>query len=190
VREGYLGLVEYVSANEVFFSSSTTNSHRQIFGSTPQNMDEEDIVEHVSTVDLLKTQRACKAAAKKAAEDSETESESQTDPKTPSDDTPRASENPPPVENQPSSDFADEAAVPPGQCRKDVTRNNPRGGNTRHTPPVASTSAVPLRQAAPSEPLRGQASQASQQPRGHQTMSTQSLKPHSSPLGKSRCRKN
>jgi hypothetical protein len=184
VGEGHLGLVEYVSANELLFFSSITNSHRQIFGSIPKNMDEEDLVEPVvSTLNLLKAQRARKAAVKKAEEDSDTEPETQTY------NPPPASEIAPRVENQQSFNSADEAAVPPRLRHKDVTRNNPHGDSAQHNPrptsPVASTSSdVRLRQVAPSELLQGQTSQASQQPRGHQT--TQNLKQRSSPLGKPR----
>jgi hypothetical protein len=193
VGEGYLRLVEYVSANEVFFGGSTTNSYRQIFGSIPKNVNEEDMVEPVvSTLKLLMAQRARKAAAKKAEEDSDTEPETQ--PNIPFENPPvppPASENPPPVENQHSLDFADEAAVPPRLRHKEVTRNNTHGDSAQHNPrptsPVASTSAaVHLRQAAPLESLQGQTSQASQQPHGHQTKSTKNLKQRSSPLGKSR----
>lgn len=182
--EGHLGLVEYVSENEVFPSTSSSNFNRQIFGSIPKNMDEEDMVEpNVSTLDLLKAQRARKAAAKKAKEESETESE--TEPENPpptSENLPSASENrdPPPVSNQLSWDFGDEATVPlPAQhnppIRSEITRPS--------TPPVASTSAANHPHQAPSsEPLRRHASPASKKPHAHQTQSTQIRR---SPVGKS-----
>ena len=198
--EGHLRLVEYVSENEVFPSTSSSNFNRQIFGSIPKNMDEEDMVEpNVSTLDLLKAQRARKAAAKKAKEESETESE--TEPENPppaSENLPSASENhdPPPMSNQLSWDFGDEATVPHGLrsnlLHKDVTSNdlpaqhNPpiRSEITQpSTPPVASTSAANHPHQAPSsEPLRRHASPASKKPHAHQTQSTQIRR---SPVGKS-----
>jgi hypothetical protein len=78
VGEGHFGLVEHVSAMIVLVHIST-NSYRQIFGTLPKNMDEEDMLEpNVSTLDILMAQRARKAAAKRQAEEeSETESESE-----------------------------------------------------------------------------------------------------------------
>ena len=156
---------------------------------------------NVSTLALPKEQRARKAAAKKAAEESETESESQPEnlnPPSASENPPSASENPTPT--QLSWDFSDEATVPPGFRRKDVTRsephvdtaqleNNPpiRSENTRHSnPPVASISAgnqLRRREPSPQHRLR-HASQASQQLREHQTQSSQKCR--SSPVRKSR----
>ena len=151
---------------------------------------------NVSTLALLKEQRARKAAEKKAAEESETESDSQ--PENP----PSASENSPVRPPQPSWDFSDEAAVPPAFRRKDATRSEPNTGTgelehnppirsektRRSTPPVASGSipaAIQLRRREPSpQPQPRHASQASQQLREHQTQSTQ--KRRSSPVNQSR----
>lgn len=186
-------------------------------------MDEDDIEEsNMSTLDILKAQRARKAAAKKAEEESETESESQSmngfenpgptseNPLPASENPPPASENPlptsdnpPPPSNQISWDFADEAAVPPGLRRKDVTKNNHQANTIQHnrpihsdntwlsTPPLAvpSTSAANHQHQTPSSaPLQVHSSQALQRPRPRQIQSSQ--KPRMSPqaVGKSRRR--
>jgi hypothetical protein len=64
----------------LLYYSISNNSHRQIFGSLRRNIDEEDMVDPVvSTLDILKAQRARKAAARQqaAAESSVTESKSE-----------------------------------------------------------------------------------------------------------------
>ena len=67
--EGHTGLVEYVSTIKLLSLLYYLKSHRQIFASLPKNMDEEDMVEpHVSTLDILKAQRAQKAAARQLEE--------------------------------------------------------------------------------------------------------------------------
>ena len=152
--EGHVRLVEYVSVNEIFSSRSTNYTilfHRQIFGSVPKNINEEDILHPtVSTLDLLKAQRARKAAAKKALEESETESETQPEfridpenpppvppseipPSTPASEIPlSASEDSLAASKHLSWDFADERTVPPGLRRKDVQRRNPYADTAQH----------------------------------------------------------
>jgi hypothetical protein len=153
-------------------------------------MDEEDMVDPVvSTLDILKAQRARKAAARqqaeKAAESSVTESESEPEAQQP--------------ERAVSPSFSDlpNGSHPPGLRRhEDITMNNDAGTaqynlvpirptNTRPpTPPLASTSAaIPghLRPAPSSDPPQGHASKASQQPHAHQTKTLQ--KQRSSPVG-------
>lgn len=122
-------------------------------------MDEDDMVEpNVSTLDLLKAQRARKAAAMKAQEESETESETEDEttrnPLPTSENAPPASEralpaskNPPPASENPlhaskdlSWNFVEEAAVPPGLRRKDLVRM-PLGDTAQHNSPVRSENA-------------------------------------------------
>ena len=60
----------------------STNSQAN-FGTPPKNMDEEDMVElNVSTLNILKAQHACKAAARHQAEE-QSETKSETEPETP-----------------------------------------------------------------------------------------------------------
>lgn len=161
---------------------------------------------NVSTLDLLKAQRARKAAAK-MAEESVTEDESETENQL-KENPPPISENPLPTSDDPllvssdrlSWDFADEAAVPPGLRRKDVARNDAHSSTAQHNPPIrsektrSSTPPTALSSAAgggpssSSEPLLQRAPLASQQQkqqlRVRQILSTQTR--HSSPVGKSR----
>jgi hypothetical protein len=70
--EGHLGLVERVSHSKPSILYIHFNRfHRHIFGSLPTNVDEEDVLQPViSTLSILKEQRARKAAARQqAAED-------------------------------------------------------------------------------------------------------------------------
>ena len=61
--EGHIGLVEYVSSLYEPLYANTKYSPRQIFGSLPRNVDDEDLVDpQVSSLNLLKAQRARKAA--------------------------------------------------------------------------------------------------------------------------------
>ena len=106
-------------------------------------MDEEDMLQpNIPTLNLLKAQRAHKAAAKKAKEEHESVTESESEPENPppvSDNPPSASlpasENPPSNLNQPlaSWNFSDIAAVPPGLHRKNITRTHCQGGIDRST---------------------------------------------------------
>ena len=102
---------------------------------------------NISSLDILKAQRAKKAAAKMAIDsESVTESESEPEiqppapvnpppptenqpstsanPPPPAENQPSTSANPPPVLNQLSWNFGDDLAFPPGLCRKNVTRSD------------------------------------------------------------------
>jgi hypothetical protein len=203
VGEGHIGLVESVSIIDKCVSNCLTpgHSHRQIFGSLPKNTNEEDIVEPtVSTIDILKAQRARKAAVKNAEEESVTESESE--PETKSKVNATTSENSPPTSEDPdgrlSWDFADKGAVPPGLRQKDLANNITHPVTAQHNPPIRSeitrvstppaTSSSGAGRARPSSladppQVHRDAPQVSQQPRVHQAKSTQ--KRHSTPVVKS-----
>lgn len=61
--EGHVGLVEHVSFLRDSLDADTKYSHRQVFGTLPRNVDEEDLVDpQASSINLLKAQRARKAA--------------------------------------------------------------------------------------------------------------------------------
>ena len=61
--KGHVGLVEYVSIIRDSLDANMNYSHRQIFGTLPHNLDEEDLVNpQVSSLNLLKAQRARKTA--------------------------------------------------------------------------------------------------------------------------------
>ena len=114
--------------------ANSTNSHRQIFGSLPRNMDEEDMVEpNVSALDILKAQHACKAAARHQAEEdksSETESKSS--------ETESESESEKPLL---LPDFFDDADPNLPLCFKDVIRNT-QPSTPWPQSPLAPTSAA------------------------------------------------
>jgi hypothetical protein len=60
--KGHIGLVEFVSFLCDSLNANTKYSHRQIFGTLPRNVDEEDLVDpQVSSLNVLKAQRARKA---------------------------------------------------------------------------------------------------------------------------------
>jgi hypothetical protein len=145
------------------------NYHRQIFGTLPKSGDQDDTEEAVSTLDILKAQRARKAAARKAKEeDSVTESDSEDEDVTVA---PASRTSNPMLWN-----FSDEGAIPPGQRTAQAAIHFE---NTRpSTPPLASTSAPSHLRPSQSEP------QASQQPHARQTHPTQTE--HSSLVGESR----
>ena len=194
--EGHIRLVEYVSMKKLFHSLGLLKPilYRQIFGSIPKNIEEEDMVQpNVSTLALLKEQRARKAAAKKAAEDSETESETQPEPSEnlnllpASENPPSASENPLVTPTRLSWNFSDEAATPSVFHNKDGTRSEHQAQADiaqlehnppirRSTPPFATTANNKLchREPSPQPQLR------------HTSQASSSQKRRSSPAKKSR----
>lgn len=124
-------------------SDLISSNFRQIFGHLPKNTNREDIVDPAnSTLDILKEQRARKAAARVLAPpvtiESDTESES-SDSVTESE---SEIENPQPLEVQvapPPSNPSQQSShcLPPGLRRKDIMIANPSHAKT-------SGSSVPL----------------------------------------------
>jgi hypothetical protein len=193
--EGYLGLVEHVSIVEISesFPYYFIQFIRQIFGSLPKNLDEDMLEPNFSTLDILRAQRAQKAAIRHQVEgasrspvpEPESDTESDSEPEN------EAAEPPPPHALPPSNLLEDLELglenLPPGLRRKDIARNQPHAGTAqrnspvrlvnpqRSTPPVASSSTAG--HALLSGPPQGHLSesQASQRPRARQTQSLSEL---------------
>ena len=201
--------MEYVSPINIYsYGIFSIYFFRHIFGSLPTNVDEEDLVQPViSSLNTLKAQRACKAAARhqateatrnaspspgqggrrvspSAASQSLTESETEEEDVGPHPAAP-TSENPLPSSpraQQQSWNFSDQN-LPPGVRRKSVT-SKPQAPGSRPLPPLhfsnARASTPPLH---PSTSVKGHLRRvpSSEPPRGRPAKQRNAEKTQSGP---------